>query len=308
MKLEFLIPASPTPAFFSQVAMFRLALDRLGGPYAGARVVCVFGDAEVCMVPAPWDIWMEREDIQWVPIADFERDGYLAQVYRRFDLLDTSADLAVLCDADVLPVRPFGSEVLSLIDEQAVGGVIAHSHFPWAKRTGTGAEDWPIFSQRIFGRSVETPFRYTLSKTATWGCPFYINFGFLVAPPQVLRRAYAEVIRLRGPVREMLDNYFEAQVAFALATSAAGLPVRALPMRYNFPNDPVADKIYPDELRQVSMMHYLRLAHFNRQEIFASADAFDLFLTLELDGSNRVFQDAVRSISGGTYPFVPRRS
>jgi len=303
MKVEFLIPASPTPGFFSQVSMFCLALDRLGDFYSEARVVCVFGDKVKKPVPARWAHWLERVEIHWVPPADFNRCGYLAQGYRRFELLDPTADLSVICDADIMPIRRFGSEFKSLIAERAIGGVIAHSHFPWTKRSGTGGDDWEMLSRRLLGRPVETPFCYTLSDTAAWGCPFYINFGFLAGPPQVLSRVFREVKLLRGPVHEIINNYFEAQIAFALAASASDVAVRALPMRYNFPNDSKADAMYPNELEAVSVIHYLRLKNFDRQNIFCSAELFENFLSLDLKGSNGILQETVREITGGVYPF-----
>lgn len=283
--------------------MFRLALDRLGGAYAEARVVCVFGDEVKRPIPDRWEHWLERVETDWVQPANFNRNGYLAQGYRRFELLDPTADLSVICDADIMPVRPFGSEIEALISEQAIGGVIAHSHFPWTERSGTGSEDWKILSQRLLGQSIETPFHYTLSNTANLSCPFYINFGFLAGPPEVLSRAYQQMNSLRQPISEIIGNYFEAQIAFALAVSAADVAVRALPMRYNFPNDPKAEAMYPEELEAVSMIHYLRLQHFDRQEIFSGAKSFQNFLALDLDGANDVFQSKVREITGGNYPF-----
>jgi hypothetical protein len=40
-RLDFVIPASPNDGFYSQIAFFRLALDRLGGIYRQARLVAV---------------------------------------------------------------------------------------------------------------------------------------------------------------------------------------------------------------------------------------------------------------------------
>jgi len=303
MKIEFLIPASPTPGFFSQVAMFRLALDRLGGAYAKARVVCVFGDKIRNPIPDRWAHWLERVEIHWVSPSDFIRNGYLAQGYRRFEILDPTADLSVICDADIFPIRSLGGGVEELVSAQKIGGTIAHSHFPWSKRNGSGAEDWEVISRLILNRPIETHFNYTLSDTADWGCPFYINFGFLAGPPLLLEEVFGEVKRLREPVHNLINNYFAAQVAFALAVSAVNAPVQALPMRFNFPNDPRAEAKYPEELEAVSMMHYLRLNRFDRQNIFSSAEDFQSFLSLDLDGSNKIFQAAVQEVTGGCYPF-----
>ena len=75
-------------------------------------------------------------------------------------------------------------------------------------------------------------------------------------------------------------------------------------MRYNFPNDPIADGKYSSEIGQLCLIHYLRTELFDRHKIFASADAFEAFMGLQLGGSNRIFQDRVREITGGIYPFA----
>ena len=82
-----------------------------------------------------------------------------------------------------------------------------------------------------------------------------------------------------------------------------GLPVRALPMRWNFPNDPIADRMYPQELEHVVFLHYLRGQAFRRDRVFADAQAFARFLDRPVEGSNAVFQRAVARITGGRYPF-----
>ncbi len=74
-------------------------------------------------------------------------------------------------------------------------------------------------------------------------------------------------------------------------------------MRYNFPNDPVADAMYPDELSSALVIHFLRTDRFDRHRIFASASAFRDFLDLPLGGSNRILQQRVAKITAGNYPF-----
>jgi hypothetical protein len=74
-------------------------------------------------------------------------------------------------------------------------------------------------------------------------------------------------------------------------------------MSYNFPNDPVADKLYPQELNSISVLHYLRTDKFDRQKIFVSKKNFEKFLSLRLTGSNKIFQEFVKYLTGGKYPF-----
>ena len=78
-------------------------------------------------------------------------------------------------------------------------------------------------------------------------------------------------------------------------------------MRYNFPNDPVAETMYPGELQELAIVHYLRTTHFDRHEIFATPDAYSAFLQQPLSGASQVFRDAVSLRLGQQYPF-PRHS
>jgi len=96
---------------------------------------------------------------------------------------------------------------------------------------------------------------------------------------------------------------FSGQVALTLAIADTGVRTGALPMRYNFPNDGSPEQLYPEELKQVAIVHYLRTTLFDRHEIFASPDAYASFLRLELSGANQVFRDAVEATLGTVYPF-----
>jgi hypothetical protein len=96
---------------------------------------------------------------------------------------------------------------------------------------------------------------------------------------------------------------FSGQVALTLAIAATRSKAWALPMRYNFPNDPIAEQMYPEELNAVTVFHYLRTSVFDRQQIFVSAEQYEKFLGRSLEGVNRRFQEAVRAIVGERYPF-----
>ena len=74
-------------------------------------------------------------------------------------------------------------------------------------------------------------------------------------------------------------------------------------MRYNFPNDRCADRLHADEMAEIVLLHYLRTQHFDRHRIFVNAEELDRFLALDLVGSDRLFQEHVRGVTGGVYPF-----
>ena len=78
-------------------------------------------------------------------------------------------------------------------------------------------------------------------------------------------------------------------------------------MRYNFPNDPVAEAAYPGELDQVAVVHYLRTAKFDRHSLFASPQAYADFLEASLSGADQRLRETVVDTFGHDYPF-PRAS
>jgi hypothetical protein len=307
VKIDFVIPASPNDAFYSQIAMFRLGLDALGGVYRTARLAAVFGDSRISGLPEKWRDHFERIDVEWADPSPVESFGYRAQSDRRFEIIRPDADVVVSCDADTLLVRPFEQATMDAIVNGALGGVIAHYHFPWAHSSGDPCADWNNVSQSILGRRIDTPYRYTLAEFAERGCcPFYVNLGLLIGSPKTYRRLNESCKEIKEAVIEIFNNRFYEQVTVALAAIKSDIRTIALPFRYNFPNDPIADEKYLLELRNVRLIHYLRTERFDRHKIFAEQPAFDAFMKLDLIGSDSVFQSYVRDLTGGIYPFSKR--
>jgi hypothetical protein len=310
LKIDFVIPASPTDAFFSQIAMFRLALDALGDSYREARLVAVFGDSRIAPLPDRWKPHFDRIDVEWADPGVFERIGYRAQSERRFEVFRPDADIVVSCDADTLLIRPFEPEVIAAARRGVLGGVIAHYHFPWVDTSGTPPADWSKLSRSAIGQEIDLPYHYTLMEREKVGnCPFYINLGFLIGSSKSMNILYKSYKSIVDDVLITINNYFYEQITVPLAVAKHKIPTAALPMRYNFPNDPIADRKYSSEISQICLIHYLRTELFDRHKIFASGQAFEAFMRLQLGGSNRIFQDRVREITGGVYPFAlsPRR-
>jgi hypothetical protein len=317
-RVEFLLCGSPCDAFYAQIAFFRLSLDQLGPQGRAARVVAVFGSEECSPLPSRWLRHFERIEVHRAPPDEFRRAKYFAASDLRYRLVTPGSACSVLCDADTMLVRPLPQDFLDdLHREPAICGVIAHFPFPIdvdTRRPGSTIglypampqeQAWEHLGQAILGRPLERPLHYTL--TGTGGddrCPFYINYGFLAGSADLLRRLADELDQLQPELDEILGGYFVGQVGIALAVDRAHIPWRALPMRFNFPNDRLADVRYPEELNQVVMFHYLRDTHFDRHRIFADRRAFEAFLALELTGSDRLFRDRVREVTGGQYPFV----
>jgi hypothetical protein len=304
VKLDFLISASPTDGFFGQIAFFRLALDALGGVYRNARLVAVFGDHESEQIPERWRGHFDRIDIVWAHAVGADNPAHRAQHDRRFEAIRHDADLAFLCDADVAPLRPFPELLAQLTQTPALAGVIAHLHFPRGELPREPDRDWPEIAQAVLGAPIDRPYRYTLiAPEEAPAAPFYINYGVFAGPPDMLRKFYRRDLEIRDRVADIVGHWWAPQVSVALTCADLDLPTTALPMRYNFPNDPVAERMYPGEANNIVFLHYLRKRFFDRSEIFAEPEAFDRFMEMYLEGSNAGFQRSVATLTGGEYPF-----
>lgn len=319
-RLEFLLCGSPNDAFYSQMAFFRLSLDHLDEAHRSARVVAVFGGDDQPPLPARWEPFFERIEVVHASPEEFQRRRDFAANDLRFELIDADADLSCLCDADTVLIQPLPLELLDDVRRApAILGVIAHFPFPISVESRNSADAglytgmpqdlaWEKIGKAIIGRSPKRSTRYTLLEgEADDRCPFYINYGFLAGPPKLLGNLYHVVRDIQPRIANLLGSFFSGQVAIALAVEKSGLPWRALPIRFNFPNDPVADRLHPEEIDRVILLHYLRDALVNRHRVFADETAFETFLSSELGGSNGIFQDHVRRVTGGDFPFSETR-
>src|SRR5262249_31067187 len=63
------------------------------------------------------------------------------------------------------------------------------------------------------------------------------------------------------------------------------------------------DEDHPEECANIVLFHYFSDDSFNRRRVFTTADRFNKFLALDLSGSNKIFQDHVRNLTQGAYPF-----
>jgi len=98
-------------------------------------------------------------------------------------------------------------------------------------------------------------------------------------------------------VNSTIDTFFRFQIALTLAIQKLGLPTRALPLRYNFPNDPQFDQKYPEELMNLRILHYLRCEIVHRKRDFANLEACARLSTrTDLRGSNEVLRQIVAEL------------
>jgi hypothetical protein len=306
-RLEFLLCGSPNDAFYSQLAMFRLSLDSLGPLYRSARVVMCLGAAEREPLPARWRPYFRDIEVVWAPLESFLEFGDGED--HLFTLIDPDADLSFICDADTLLLAPWPVEFIdSLIDDPAICGTIAHLAPAMFDRLGhdyraLGNEPfWQALAGEVLGRPLPLDHRYTL-RPEQGACPFYVNYGFVAGTPALLGELHRQLSVVQPAIRRWLDNDFYGQLGIALAVERGNIPHRALPMRYNFPNDQRAETMCPDDLADIKLLHYLRRDHFDRHLIFATNAAFDGFLNTPLQGSDAVFQRHVAQLTANRYPF-----
>jgi len=302
VKIDFVIPASPTDGFYSQIAMARLSLNRLGGVYEQAQVRVALGDCEVRETDPGWLPYLDNVHFSWASVEQFRKDSYGATGEHRSNIYRPDADVVIFCDADTLVLRSFDELLERHIEQPAFRGVIAHKPFP--ERVEDDAGRWRELSRAVLGEEIPLDCNYTLSEGV---CPFYVNYGFLMGTPALFDRLKEVHVEVRRKTREYMQSKrtkdFSAQVSVPLAIHRAGTPYESLPIRYNYPNDPVFDARYPEEVPNITILHYLREKHLKRNRVFASSLFFRLFLLKSFSGSNAVFQKRVREITGGNYPF-----
>lgn len=306
MRLQFLIAGSPNAAFCSQIAMFKRGLDHLGPPYSTARLTAVFGDDLITALPSNWVSHMQGIETVFADTADFIRYNAFAQGDLRFDLVDPEADVVLMVDADTLLMRPVPELLEQSLARPALRGMIAHrtpfhQGGSW-EEIGTAFPDAPL----IFDHE------YALQKHRVDGisrrvpCPFYINQGVMCATPDIFRDLGPKMRVLRHDfIARWPDQLmFSSQIALTLTFAKHAIPHEAIPMRYNFANRPrETDVQYPEELKHIALLHYQDCSLYDRHVMFTTQAEFDRFIALELTGSDLVFQDHVKVLTGGEYPF-----
>jgi hypothetical protein len=192
----------------------------------------------------------------------------------------------------------------TLIEESAIGGVIAHYHFPRPGREKNPVADWAELGLKIMGAPLNLTYPYALAPPGSPAqAPFYVNYGVVMGTPHAMTALYRCQRAISDEISGFVTPYFAPQVSVALACIKAGLACTALPMRYNYPNDPIADELYPGQMEQIIFLHYLRRDSLNRAQIFANREAFDAFMAATLDGSNEIFRHHVAHVTGAVYPF-----
>ena len=308
-KVTFLVPASPTPGFFSQIAALQLALGRLPWTRWRADIVVCLGGRPGLEATFQLSRWLPYlADVTLVFPRERRTDGaYDGQIDELYRAAPVDADVLVRADADVLPVANLEPLLDFVLERSAIAGVAAHYRFPAPLGIGN-REAWDAVAEGILDEPLRFEHSYSLVTSADpaeeQACPFYLNDGFVLFAREYFDRFAPLYLETRPDLSDRLVNpYYAGQVALALSAARMPLPSVALPLRFNFPNDPVAAEQYPEELENVVVFHYLREDQFNRQQIFRWRETYSVFLDRPLDPANARFRDSVRTLFGEEYPF-----
>jgi hypothetical protein len=295
--VEIHLPISPTEHFFTMVHYFAASLRLNGGSLGNSRIVVTVGaDQE------PEDLydrlpWSRRYAIEWhwLDRGLFREHTFYATALERFRL-PFKARTVMMVDADMLVAAPFVELAQEAADAPALAGLIAHVS-PFLSQPSVSAVEWWT---RLFAEARLGPPPLICEHTG-WGvmfteptaryCPPYFNLGLLVAPPEIMTRLGKVIYAEMEAVNRVLKTHFRCQLALTLAVARTQVGWRAVPMRYNFPNDEQIESKYRAELADVRLLHYLRVGPFQKARDVQNAGTVREFLRRnDLSGVNALLQ------------------
>lgn len=294
MTIECRIPISPRPAWLNRTKLIAASIREF---YPDTIVRAYIGDPDGMSDRnlAAVDAAIGCDDdiiVTWIDQGKFDawkgtRSEYLATMNERFTADDVIGDHVMIMDADVLCMKRFDE----LFEVDAVQGVMAH-HSPIADH------DWRFLFAHTIGRIPVPQYVYSgagiMCQPGTMG-PFYPNSGMVFAPRKRFQQLCAPYQNAINRMRAMLrDTYWFDQLALAIACADSGVPVKALPARFNFPNRPAFDAALPRELADIRFIHAMQTDIVHRDRDFESADAMTgLIVRRGLIGSNELLRGRV---------------
>jgi hypothetical protein len=255
-----------------------------------------------------WQPFLGDVHIHWTSDESFAREGDWAQSDDVFRFAPANADVLMAVDADTFPVQTLEDVLDRVVQTHSMAGVMAHFPNVVNETDASVADAWARMASGLTNRPLDFSFAHSLvsreTSPALRRAPFYLNFGVVFFARTAFEAVATNYLVMRPTLMERMPYPdFSGQAALTLAATEAGVSTWAMPMRYNFPNDPIAEEMYPEELEHVVVFHYLRTTRFDRHQIFTSAEHYARFLALTLSGADWRFQQAVKSIIGSEYPF-----
>lgn len=299
--IELRVAISPTPAFLNRVLLIAASLRQfhpdsivrayIGDPDGARPETIQLVDQTFCGHRIGFEWISQREMDEWAG----SRAPYLATMNRRWRT-PIDGDHVIIADADVVICGPLDD----LFKNNAVQGVMAHvaplSDDNWRYLFAIAGCRPPLFAYPYSGNGIMGP----AGKLAM----FYPNSGFFFAPRALFERMiepYNVTIRvLKGAMR---DYYWFDQLALAIAAAKSEVPVRALPLAYNFPNQVGFEEAHPAELDHAKVIHFLRTDTIDRDRDFESVPAMKrLVARTDLTGSNEMVRKRVEELLPIVFP------
>lgn len=253
------------------------SLERLGISFESHKIIVSVGGPEPqtnLYESLPWSlaypiVW------RWVTPEAWQRDGYRA-TNRDRAAYPASSDVVMLADSDVIFVDGISDLLERVRSRPAVYGVMAHVP-PFLKIEGVDPRAW--WARLFTAFDVEPPpHDHELSRGQSLSdchrySPAYFNGGMVIGPGDLMDALLGHFAAADKTVAELGTFRHVAQIARTLAMYKAGVPIRLLPMRYNFPNDEFFETTFPEELTELRILHYLRQGPVHKKRDFESAEA-----------------------------------
>ena len=291
---------SPTPAFITQVRYLATSIRLFGGALRSSPVIVTVGDDEPVDLEArhPWSASLGVE-WRWVSRQRWERYGVFANTLERFHHV-IGAPAALMLDADTLCAAPIDDALAHVGPHAAFSGVIAHAS-PFYEVVD-GRTLWaPTFAAAGLAAPEmcceHSGWQSMVFDEAGRYCPPYFNHGMMLISSDgvaALRGSlYADMVAARS-VRASL---YVVQLAISLSLVRSGIAWRELPLRFNYPNDPLFLPRAQAELDDLRIIHYLREEQYSRSRDFASIQEIgDLLDGQPLHAANERLWQVLRAV------------
>lgn len=295
-SLEIHIPISPTVRYENMVHYNVNSLRVYGGAYRDAKVILTIGDEnfDESWSNKPWirDLGIE---VRWVPQERYKEWIYYATAVERF-CYRFEADMVLMLDADIVIRRPLDELIDGCYEAREFRGLIPHvSPF-------RGEGSWQELYDAAGLGKVEaihehTGWGYMLTDEALRYCPAYFNLGVLCAPADVMASVGSVIYEMMGVCEGVFKTAYKCQIAAGLAVTKQKVPYSPLPMRFNYPNQPLIEALHQGELEHAAIVHYLASHQGIYKETFDSAESIEAVLKrTDLRNANEQLRQVLRTI------------
>ncbi len=282
--LEFRIPISPNPSFYSQVRLIAQSLARLGPPYADAQIAVAVGDAPALADVIDANRWSTDYPVAWriVPAALYEQLPHPAWGSGMARYIDpANVDVTILCDADTCPVARF-DDLLERLEGTAptVAGLQAH-YTPFRDMDHDGL--WTMLLGAIGRPDTPRSVPYSMDVDRLQGSsPPYFNYGFVAFNAAAFGLVCERLLEMLLLACRLLPSQpFSAQVALTLTLLQADIDVLPLGHAFNCANDDLLLAHCLVDPADIRVIHYLRTDEFNRHDFLTSESRFLAFINAE---------------------------